>query len=1126
MWNSLRNRHGRLKRAQRGFRFESLEVRTMLSADGIFALDPILEQHRSWFDGYLDASGNRYFEESAHGASYESGSEPGAPEIEGAPPFSLGQTFALHSNSLASHTIYLDFDGHVTSGTYWNTSFNNGNDIVTPAYSFEGDSSSFTDNELERIQKVWQRVSEDFLPFDVDVTTEDPGAAHLTNSGGGDTAWGVRVVVGDNTFYSPAGGVAYLNSFTWGSDTPAFVFNTNETGVAEAAGHEVGHALGLYHDGENPGDGEYYFGHGGGTTGWAPLMGASYYQDLTQWSQGEYAGATNTEDDLAIITGSNGFDFRADDHGNVNPAATSLSVANGVNVSGEGIVELNSDLDVFTFTTGAGEINIDVDPFSYHPNLDIQAQLYSSSGTLIATSNPIGQLDSNINVTVSEGEYYLQVSGVGEGSPSSGYSDYGSLGYYSISGTIISTTPPPEADLAGWWTRVDANSKSVEWGDAITLDKVRVKNYGNADSGSFSLQFVLSQDTTLSSDDVVLDLAGGGNSLQHTSIGAENMGPLSAVDLLLPSSVPTGFSGPGFYVLTSIDAFDEVAESDETNNSGQDKIWDYDNITVTDPTDVDLRGWWTRVDAGSEVADWDEAITLDKVRVKNHGTADSGSFSLQFVLSQDTTLSSDDVVLDLVGGGNALAHASIAGNGMGPLSAVDLLLPSSVPTGFSGTDFYVLTSIDAFDEVVETNESNNSGQALIWDHDNITVTDLPDVDLYGWWTRVASDSELAHWGDSITLDKVQVRNSRSEDSGTFNLQFVLSQDTALSSDDVVLDLAGGGNLLQHASIGGNSLGTLTSVDLLLPSTLPTGFSGTGFHILTSIDALDEVTETNENNNSGQANMWDRDAITVIDTADDVDLKGWWTRVDSGSEVASWGDAITLDKVQIRNNGLGSSGEFSLQFVLSQDATLSSDDVVLDLVGGGNSMQHADINAESLGALSSVDLVLPSSMPTGFNGTDFYILTSIDAFDEVTETNENNNSGQNLIWDHDNISVVTESGSLAAALPSDGAFHRHGVAIVDSDLSPAVLSGESLASDIDGEEVRTNDGSSAAQQIGNFMAWFEETQGRASAATSQVTSTASLMASFGDKKVAESDDTSDGIELASVDEVFRQAGILA
>ena len=86
----------------------------------------------------------------------------------------LSQTFLLHSNPSATKTIYLDFDGHtVPNLSHW-TQYNFGLGFTTPAYDDDGN-SSFTDTEKELIQNVWARVSENFLPFNVNVTTQDIG---------------------------------------------------------------------------------------------------------------------------------------------------------------------------------------------------------------------------------------------------------------------------------------------------------------------------------------------------------------------------------------------------------------------------------------------------------------------------------------------------------------------------------------------------------------------------------------------------------------------------------------------------------------------------------------------------------------------------------------------------------------------------------------------------------------------------------------------------------------------------------------------------------------------------------------------------------------------------------------
>lgn len=357
----------------------------------------------------------------------------------------LNQTFTLHSRPGAQRTVYLDFNGAVLTGTAWNTA---GRPTINALpFDSDGNTSVLSDPELERIQYIWQRVAEDYAPFDVDVTTEAPPADRLTRSSLSDQIFGTTVLITNSVgvYDCSCGGVAYLGVFDDTSDffKPALVFwnqlgSGDEKFVAEAISHEAGHNFGLNHDGYA--GGSYYAGHGSGPTGWAPIMGVGYYQALVQWSKGEYSTANNTEDDFAVVQ-SFGGPLRADDHGNSRGSATALSSTvsgSTASVSGAGVIERRTDKDFFSFQAGAGTATINVNGDARSPNLDVRLKIQNAAGTAIANINPADALPASATVSLpSAGTYYVVVLGVGKGDVSgTGYSDYASLGQYTVTGTV------------------------------------------------------------------------------------------------------------------------------------------------------------------------------------------------------------------------------------------------------------------------------------------------------------------------------------------------------------------------------------------------------------------------------------------------------------------------------------------------------------------------------------------------------------------------------------------------------------------------------------------------------------------------------------------------------------------
>ncbi len=418
----------------------------------------------------IDEEGGVYYEDSFKPKPIN-GSKSTTPTAATLTALPSVDTFKLHSRPSSTKKVFLDFDGHDITATAWNS----GGAAIYHAVAFDLDGfpTSFSTDERARIAEIWHRVSEDFAPFDIDVTTEEPSVLNVATG---------RVVFTKDTdaagFAMPSqgvGGVAYVGVFGLNNYatyySPALVYYNNlgpshPPYMAEAAAHEFGHNLGLSHDGvvdgqQNPkciGSTGYFCGLGTGFTSWAPIMGVGYYTNVTEWSKGEYPSANNSQDDISIITGKLAL-INDNDDGSLLTAKPLVVETDGSILSttpqndpsnvepvNKGIIESRDDVDSFWFDSGAGNISLKVEPAwaAYYrsstrgANLDIEAKLYDQAGNLLATNDSNVETNATISATIPAGRYYLTVGGVGNAITP--YSDYGSLGEYFISGYVVAAS--------------------------------------------------------------------------------------------------------------------------------------------------------------------------------------------------------------------------------------------------------------------------------------------------------------------------------------------------------------------------------------------------------------------------------------------------------------------------------------------------------------------------------------------------------------------------------------------------------------------------------------------------------------------------------------------------------------
>eukprot|EP00049_Salpingoeca_infusionum_P007613 m.123813 g.123813 ORF g.123813 m.123813 type:complete len:785 (-) comp13761_c0_seq2:80-2434(-) len=352
----------------------------------------------------------------------------------------LLQAPIFHSNPGAMHTIVLNFNGYnhlqADSGNGWPT-------FHARSFSLDRDPQCLTQTEQAFIEDVWQRVAEDFRPFDVDVTTEvnvplPPSTIHtlITSHRTADETYMPKHAKVGASF------VGAWNLPDAHEYLPVLVYFTNidrerSDIVADATSHQLGHLFGLNHDGslssylekgdQNPSD----------PSSFGPIMGNPIDNSQTQWSRGDYPEATNKQNDMAILGQALG--FRQDEDLNTASSARRLTVPSSGKASLQGVITSHNDIDYITFRVrDTLKVSVTAVPTgALNPsltagnNLDIKMSLKDQSFTLLAESFPTHDPSASIEMTLRSGTYLVQLQGDADPRGTAG-SNYGSVGQYTL----------------------------------------------------------------------------------------------------------------------------------------------------------------------------------------------------------------------------------------------------------------------------------------------------------------------------------------------------------------------------------------------------------------------------------------------------------------------------------------------------------------------------------------------------------------------------------------------------------------------------------------------------------------------------------------------------------------------
>ncbi|WP_036285278.1 hypothetical protein [Microbacterium luticocti] len=250
-------------------------------------------------------------------AAAEAWTGPEVPELDVIP--------AAGSRPHAPKTIFVDVDGGELTDTYWNDEANTAR--------IEYSAAKLSADELLDAYRTLVQV---FSPFDVNITFTDPGRDKLVKDSLDDREYGAKVIVTESMTASDGAtaGHAYPDGSLLGliegdalGTGPINMFGTEHVGsalvslphvrdddgydtvagivpweggigarVGNVAAHEVGHLLGLQHQGYD--DDEYFFTMRGV---WGPIMGSADPVGQNRWTAA-YPHATRDQDDLAVLT--------------------------------------------------------------------------------------------------------------------------------------------------------------------------------------------------------------------------------------------------------------------------------------------------------------------------------------------------------------------------------------------------------------------------------------------------------------------------------------------------------------------------------------------------------------------------------------------------------------------------------------------------------------------------------------------------------------------------------------------------------------------------------------------------------------------------------------------------------
>ena len=384
---------------------------------------------------------------------------------------------ALNSNLGARYNVYLNFSGFNYSGTWAGKTPGN-----VPAYTQDGDASTFNSAEIDAIKETWARVAQKYVGFNINITTVDPATPGMTDAQRktfyDNTQYLTHTIIGGTyNWYGASGGVSYVGlaqqpTLSSGQRTN-WVFPVNGTGTSPqtmtaAIAHEDGHHLRLSHQSDESNGAGYSNNNGAtGNGSYAPIMGTTYVSQRGTWRQGKVGVNDNDVFELqqnlnigALLDSGIGHTqgtasaLTINGDGTVNSAVAKSFIMPKASTGYSAVGENSYTKDYFSFFSNGSPITLTandgssfLNPGQADPGATMRCvlRILDINGTVLGTStDDVTTLKHTWNGSLASGMYFAQV--VSYGDYISSYepdSRYFNMGAYFLSGSGFSTVPEP-----------------------------------------------------------------------------------------------------------------------------------------------------------------------------------------------------------------------------------------------------------------------------------------------------------------------------------------------------------------------------------------------------------------------------------------------------------------------------------------------------------------------------------------------------------------------------------------------------------------------------------------------------------------------------------------------------------